>query len=200
MDKPPTKTKPSAQAEETPDELRARGLQLAADYLSAFYRERTEENLDMWQLLSAIYSSPDRRRKLAQQEGQLAGQAARTNPPHPRKFWRKAWGRLVRPLVANCEGDSEEVARVLIATLPAELQAKCPDYPTNKTEFEAAVAVVVAEENFKPELTKCRNEGPWNPLLVARAVLRGLGMKPEDAKSLFRKSQWEAWISEHGTS
>ena len=147
MDKPPTKTKPSAQAEETPDELRARGLQLAADYLSAFYRERSEENLEMWQLLSAIYSSPDRRRKLAQQEGQLAGQAARTDPKHPDKFWRKVWVRLIPDLVAAGDDDSA-VARLLIGVLPAWLQAKCPDYPTSEAELERAVAAVVKDDSF----------------------------------------------------
>jgi len=38
-------------------------------------------------------------------------------------------------------------------------------------KLEAAVAAVIAEENFVPELCECRGEGPWNPLLVARAVL-----------------------------
>lgn len=42
MNKPPTKAKPSAEADETPDELRARLLQLADNYVAAFYRNPTE--------------------------------------------------------------------------------------------------------------------------------------------------------------
>jgi hypothetical protein len=71
MDEPPTKEKPSAEAEDAPDELRARVPQLAKDYVAAFYQNPTEENLEMWHLLSAISCSPDRRRKLAQYERQL---------------------------------------------------------------------------------------------------------------------------------
>jgi hypothetical protein len=91
-----------------------------------------------------------------------------------------------------------EVARLLIRVLPFQLQRKCPNYPTNEAEQEAAVAAVIAEENFVPELCKCRGEGPWNPLLVARAVLGGLGMDKDDAKDLLRRDQWEAWLREHG--
>ena len=47
MEKPPTKAKPSAEPEEAPDDRRARLLQLAADYLSAFRREPNEESLEM---------------------------------------------------------------------------------------------------------------------------------------------------------
>ena len=53
MNKPPTKAKPSAEAEEAPDELRARLLELAQDSFAAFYREPTEENLQLAQLLLA---------------------------------------------------------------------------------------------------------------------------------------------------
>lgn len=133
------KAKPSAEAEETPDELRARLLQLAADYLSAFWREPNEESLEMWQLLLAMSSLPDRRRKLAQYQRQLASKAARTDPKHPDKFWRK-------------------------------------------------------DDSFTAELTKCRSQGPWNPLLAARAVLRGCGISKDDAKSLLRNSRWEEWV------
>ena len=196
-EKPPTKNESSAQAEHAPDELDARLRQLAEDSWAAYFRDRTEEALDRAYLLSAISCSPDRRRKLAQYERRLAGEEARTNPQHPDKYWRKAWLFLIPDLVASEENDLE-VARLLIGVLPAWLQAKCPTYPTNEAELEAAVAAVIAEENFVPELRKCRGEGPWNPLLVARAVLRGLGMTKDDAKDLLRKKQWEAWLREHG--
>ena len=69
MDKPPTKAKRSAEADHAPDDLRARLQQLAQDYFVAFYRDPTEENLQLAQLLAAISSSPDRRRTLAQKNG-----------------------------------------------------------------------------------------------------------------------------------
>jgi len=47
MDEPPTKEKPSAEAEDAPDELRARVPQLAKDYVAALYQNPTEENLEM---------------------------------------------------------------------------------------------------------------------------------------------------------
>jgi len=201
MNKPPTKAKPSAEAEEAPDELRARLLELAQDSFAAFYREPTEENLQLAQLLLAISSMPERRRELAQYERRLAGEAApQTNPKHPDKFWRKVWVRLIPPLVAACKGNPDTVARELIAALPAWLRAKCPNYPTTAEELDQAVTRVLADENFEPELIKCWNQGPWNPLLVARAVLRGVGMKPKDAKSFFRKSQWKAVVREHGAT
>ena len=198
MDKPPTKAKPSGEPGETPDQLRAHLRQLAQDYFLAFRRNPTDEYLEMWHLLFAISSSPDRRRKLAQYERRLTGQAARTDPKHPDKFSRKAWLLLIPDLVAAEEDDSE-VARLLIAVLPAWLRAKC-DYPKNEAEVERAVAEVVKDTNFTPELTKCREEGPWNPLLVARAVLRGCGMSKEGAKALLPKSQWKEWVRRYSAT
>jgi hypothetical protein len=95
-----------------------------------YFRDRTEEQLQRAHLLSAISSSPDQRKKLAQYERQLAGKEARTNSPHPDKFWRKAWLQLVRPLAANCKGDPAAVAHDLILAMPA---AKCPNYPTSES-------------------------------------------------------------------
>jgi hypothetical protein len=189
MDKPPTKAKPSAEAEEAPDELRARLLELAQDSFAAFYREPTEENLQLAQLLLAISSMPERRRELAQYERWLAGEAApQTNPKHPDKFWRKVWVRLIPPLVADCGGDPDTVARELVSLMPAPLRAKCPKYPTTQDEIEAAAQRVA--KSIEPELALWRHSGPWNPLKVGRAVLRGVGMTKQDAKSLLRADQW----------
>jgi hypothetical protein len=188
MDKPPTKAKPSAEPEDAPEELdaeaqdrSARLLQLAGDYLAAFYRDPTEENLQTAQLLIGISGSPDLRRKLANEERQLANKEAGTH----HTFWNKVWVRLVPPLVAYCKGDPDATARDLIAHVPAPLRVRCPDYPTTPGETEAAVAAVVAARNFKPELAMWRACGDVDALKVARAVLRGLGMPKDQAKSLF---------------
>jgi hypothetical protein len=186
MDKPPTKTKPSAEAEEAPDELRARLLELAQDSFAAFYREPTEENLQLAQLLLAISSMPERRRELAQYERRLAGEAApQTNPKHPDKFWRKVWVRLIPPLVADCGGDPDTVARELVSLMPAPLRAKCPKYPTNEAGLERAVAAVLEAKNFRRQVAEWQT-GELDALKLARAVLRGCGMTKNDAKSLLR--------------
>jgi hypothetical protein len=186
MDKPPTKTKPSAEAEEAPDELRARLLELAQDSFAAFYREPTEENLQLAQLLLAISSMPERRRELAQYERRLAGEAApQTNPKHPDKFWRKVWVRLIPPLVADCGGDPDTVARELVSLMPAPLRAKCPEYPTNEAGLERAVAAVLEAKNFRRQVAEWQT-GELDALKLARAVLRGCGMTKNDAKSLLR--------------
>jgi len=186
MDKPPTKAKPSAEAEEAPDELRARLLELAQDSFAAFYREPTEENLQLAQLLLAISSMPERRRELAQYERRLAGEAApQTNPKHPDKFWRKVWVRLIPPLVADCGGDPDTVARELVSLMPAPLRAKCPKYPTNEAGLERAVAAVLEAKNFRRQVAEWQT-GELDALKLARAVLRGCGMTKNDAKSLLR--------------
>ena len=186
MDKPPTKAKGSAEAEEAPDELRARLLELAQDSFAAFYREPTEENLQLAQLLLAISSMPERRRELAQYERRLAGEAApQTNPKHPDKFWRKVWVRLIPPLVADCGGDPDTVARELVSLMPAPLRAKCPEYPTNEAGLERAVAAVLEAKNFRRQVAEWQT-GELDALKLARAVLRGCGMTKDDAKSLLR--------------
>ncbi|HET6417854.1 MAG TPA: hypothetical protein VFG22_16270 [Polyangiales bacterium] len=57
---------------------------------------------------------------------------------------------------------------------------------------------MVRDKEFGPEFNTFRGEGPWNPLLVARAVLRGLGMSGDDAKAALRPDQWEAWAYQRG--
>ncbi len=184
MDKPPAKTKRSAEAEEAPDELDARLRELAQDAWTAYFRDRTEESLQRANLLSAIGYSPERRKKLAQHERRLAGEEAGTNPRHPDLFWRKVWLKLVWPLVTNANGDHRAVARDLIVHMPAPLRVKCPGYPTSEPEFEQAVAKVVAAQQLRQRarhvagmrqlgLTQGRKSGAAGP-----GCEQGRGEKP----------------------
>ena len=163
MDKPPTKAKPSAEWEETPDELDARLRQLAQDYFAAFYRNPTEEHLQLAQLLAVISYSPDRRRELANIERQLARRTAGTS----KTFWRDVWVRLAAPLV-GCEGDPDTLARELIVHLPASMRAKCAKYPTNPDELDEAVAAVVSTIRGLDPHDK------QTPEKVSRVILRQL--------------------------
>jgi hypothetical protein len=192
MDKPPTNAKPSAEAEHAPDELDARLLQLAEDYAAAFHRKPSEEKLQLAQLLRATGESPDLRRKLHEELTSLLNDA-RGNFLHAWQRW--FWVEVIPAAVEGRDGDPEAVARGLIRSMPIQLRAKCPDYPTNEPELKKAVALVVAEENFTPELKLWRKCRDLDQLAVARAVLRGCGMNPKDAKSLTRKKQWDEWLS-----
>ena len=189
----------TASQEEAPDELDARLRELAQDAWAAYFRDRTEANLRRAQLLCAASYSPERRRKLAQYERRLAGEEAGTDPQHPDLFWRKVWLKLVRPLVTNANGDHRAVARDLIVHMPAPLRVKCPYYPTSEPEFEQAVVKVVAARNFASEIAMWRACGSLDSLRVARAVLRGLGVSKDEAKSLLRTNQCEAWLCESDT-
>jgi len=134
----------------------------------------------------AISSMPDRRMELALYERRLAGrEAPQTNPQHPDKFWRKVWVRLIPPLVADCGGDPDTVARELVSLMPAPLRAKCPKYPTNEAGLERAVAAVLEAKNFRRQVAEWQT-GELDALKLARAVLRGCGMTKDDAKSLLR--------------
>jgi NADPH-dependent ferric siderophore reductase len=77
-------------------------------------------------------------------------------------------------------------ARDLILAMPAALSDKRPNYPTSDTELAEAVANVLAARNFEPELKMYWACGELDALKVARAVLRGLGVDKDEAKSLTR--------------
>jgi len=63
MDKPPTKAKPSAEAEEAPDELDARLRQLAQDSFAAFYRERASQPSQVDNSRRRLHGQPVQKRK-----------------------------------------------------------------------------------------------------------------------------------------
>jgi hypothetical protein len=191
VENPSTKAKPSAEADETPDELRARLLQLAEDYVAAFHRNPTEENLQTAQLLRAIGESSDLRQKLHGQRTSLLNEAHGFGHAWQRWYWVGA----IPAAVEGRDGDALAVARDLILWMPVPLRVKCPSYPTNEAELQAAVAAVVRDKEFEPELTLLRNGQRKNGLRVGRAVLRGLGLTKDKAKSQLRKSTFEKWTS-----
>ena len=196
MNKPPTKAEPSAEEEGTPEALADRVLRLAQDCFLAYRDNPTEESLDLFELLSAIGSSPERRKQLANELRRLRNREAGTE----HTFWRKVWLKQVPLFTAYHHGDPEAVARDLIIFAPSELRVRCPNYPTGDTELDGAVSAVVSARNFGPELAMWRACGDIDVLKVARAVLRGLGMSKDEAKSLLPASQWAEIRSSNGSS
>ncbi|MGB3051144.1 MAG: hypothetical protein WBB42_09105 [Polyangiales bacterium] len=200
MDKPPTKHESSAEAEHAPEELRARLRQLAADYRAAFHRKPTEENLQTGDLLRAIGESEELRRKLHQ---------TRTSWLHEKVgashgWYRWVWVQGIRTTLEVHHGNPEAVVQDLIRWVPLAMRAKVrcaedgPGYPTNEAELEEAVARVLEQRDFRPELALWKACDDFDSLKVARAVLRGLGMTKDAVKDLLRRDQWEAWLREHG--
>ncbi len=121
MDKPPTKTKPSAEAEEAPDELDAdaqerieRLRQLADDYAAAFHRKPNPEDLRMARklremsredlLLPETKLIPDgdgfRVREIPDRFIRVSGKAINEalKTPHRNTWERQTWVNLI-PIV-----------------------------------------------------------------------------------------------------
>jgi hypothetical protein len=204
MDKPPTKAKPSAEAEDAPEQLDAdaqerieRLRQLADDYAAAFHRKPNPEDLRMARklremsredlLLPETKLIPDgdgfRIREIPDRFIRVSGKAINEalKTPHRHTWERQTWVNLIPVAIKSREGDSVAVARDLIAIMPASLRAKCPDYPgcpdgkEDWDAFEAAAATVAARIHDQVQIRK--GDGPFKLIKVGRAVLTALGAK-----------------------
>jgi hypothetical protein len=196
----PAKAKPSAEADETPDELDARLRELAQDCWAAFFRDQTEENLQRANLLSAIGYSPDRRKKLAQYERRFAGEEARTDPPHPDLFWRKVWCKLVPVVVAHRHGEPEAVARDLVVCMPVALRLECSKLPKERNRAWGRGCRRGQCSQLRARTRHVAGVRRLGLTQGRKGRAAGLGVTKDDAKSLLRKGQWEAWVREHGAT
>ncbi len=136
MDIPPTEDESSAEAQEAPDELRARLLQFANDYVASFYRNPTEENLQTAQPLRATGESSDLRRKRHSGWTSLLNKAHGFGHARQRRHWVDA----IPAAAEGRDGDPEAVAQDLILYMPVTVRAECLGQPTNKTEHTATYA------------------------------------------------------------
>jgi hypothetical protein len=144
MDKPPTKTKPSAFDAEA-KALDQRLRQLISDYAALFLRypnvegRPSVEALEKMQVLAALRVHPWRK-KLAAQASKLEREAFGEG----HNWYLRMWIDSIPTIVARCEWDVQSVARNLITTLPAPLRVRCPGYPAleDRDAFADATAAV----------------------------------------------------------
>jgi hypothetical protein len=68
--------------------------------------------------------------------------------------------------------------------MPASLRVKCPNFPADPGAFETAATAVALR--IEAELKLWRVCGDADPVAVGRAVLRGLGLTKDQARSALR--------------
>jgi hypothetical protein len=205
MDKPPAKTKPSAEREHAPEELDAeaqerieRLRQLADDYAAAFHRKPNPEDYKMARKLREM-SRPDallpatelvpegdgfRVREIPDQFIRVSGKAINAALKNPLRWERETWIGLIPDAIKQEDGDSLAVARDLIAIMPASLRAKCARYPgcpdgkEDWDAFEARAKEVAAKIHDQVQIGK--HCGPLDLIKIGRAVLTALGARRAD--------------------
>ena len=205
MDKPPTKPKRTAEAEDAPDEpdaeaqeRSARLRQLADDYAAAFHRKPNPEDLRMARKLREM-SRPDallpateliregdgfRVREIPDRFIWVSGKAINAALKNPLRWERETWIGLIPDAIKQEDGDSLAVARDLIAIMPASLRAKCARYPgcpdgkEDWDAFEARAKEVAAKIHDQVQIGK--HCGPFDMIKIGRAVLSVLGAKRPD--------------------
>jgi hypothetical protein len=172
MDKPPTKAKPSAEAEEAPDEVDAdakpsafeaeakalddRLRQLTGDYAALFLRypnvegrHRRDEVLEKMQVLGAIRVHPWRK-KMADEASKFE-RAAFGEGQH---VFLQMWIDGVSEILERGDWDVAFAARNLITTLPAPLRLKCPGYPAAEDRHAFAAATAAVANKIRDKVNK----------------------------------------------
>jgi len=172
MDKPPTKAKGSAEAEEAPDELDAdakpsafdteaneldqRLRQLISDYAALFLRypnvegrDRRDEVLEKMQVLAAIRVHPWRK-EMAKQASNFEREAFGGG----QHVFLQMWIDGVPEILERGEWDVDFAARNLITTLPAPLRVRCPGYPALEDRDAFAAATVAVADKIRDKVNQ----------------------------------------------
>jgi hypothetical protein len=123
MDKPPTKAKPSAEAEETPGPRQVEPAPVVA-----------------------IAGVPVRIPKL-RKDGSLAWQKLRGRPSEGTQL-----ANLTRWAIAVCDGDPAEVVKTVIARLPEPVLAKCKHANKDPDEIGRTIAHLLPDEGLQSEM------------------------------------------------
>jgi hypothetical protein len=182
MDKPPTKTKPSAfdaEAKALDDRLR----ELISDYAALFLRYPNVEGrpsvevLEKMQVLAAIRVHPWRK-KLADEASKIE-RAAFGEGQH---VFLQMWIDGVPEILERGDWDVDFAARNLITTLHASLRVRCPDYPAleDRDAFTAATAAVASKIRDKVnEAAANDSERCQDPdaIAIGRLALEAMGYK-----------------------
>jgi hypothetical protein len=127
MDKPPTKAKPSAEAEETPGPRQVEPAPVVA-----------------------IAGVPVRIPKL-RKDGSLAWQKLKGRPSEGAELVN-----LTRWAIAVCDGDPPEIVKTVIAHLPEPVLAKCKQADKDPDEIGREIADLLPDEGLRSEMTAGR--------------------------------------------
>jgi hypothetical protein len=188
MDKPPTKTKPSAfdaEAKALDDRLR----ELISDYAALFLRYPNVEGrpsvevLEKMQVLAAIRVHPWRK-KLAAIAASEINAAFGESHGWLRRMWIEGIAFHVERRCAAAEREAiarddaivrEAIARDVIATMPADLRTRCPGYPSLYDPDAIQTAAVAVSLKIKTELNLGIHGGDLDAIKIGRLTLTALG-------------------------
>jgi hypothetical protein len=192
MDKPPTKAKPSAEAEEAPDELDAdakagafdaeakaldqRLRQLISDYAALFLRYPNVEGrpsvevLEKMQVLATIRVHPWRK-KLADEASKIE-RAAFGEGQH---VFLQMWIDGIPEILERGDWDLDFAARNLITTLPAPLRVRCPRYPGTEDRDAFSAAAVAVASKIRDEVKDSKRCKDPDAITIGRLALEAMG-------------------------
>jgi hypothetical protein len=135
MDKPPTKAKPSAEAEELPEPQQVEPAPVVAI-------AGAKVRIPRWK-----------------KDGSLVWQKLRGRPSEGAQLVN-----LTRWAIAVCDGDPSEVVKTVIAHLPEPMLAKCKNANRDPDEIGREIAALLPDEGLRSEMTdrrlKCLDANP----------------------------------------
>ena len=175
MDKPPTKTKPSAFDAEAKG-LDQRLQQLTGDYAALFLRypnvegRPSVEAYEKMRVLAAIRVHPWRK-ELAKQASKFEREAFGEG----QHVFVQMWINGIPEILERGEWDVDFAARNLITTLPAPLRVRCPGYPAleDRDAFAAATKAVADKiRNAVQDSKRCKDP---DAIKIGRLALTALG-------------------------
>ena len=188
MNKPPTKTKPSAFDDEA-KELDKRLSQLVSDYTMLFLRYPNAEGrpsvevLEKMQVLAALRVHPWRK-KLAARANELQREAFGEGQHWFHQMWIDGIAFHVERRCAAAEREAiarddaivrEAIARDVIATMPADLRTRCPRYPSLHDPDQISAAAVTVGLKIKTELSLGIHGGDLDAIKIGRLALKAMG-------------------------
>jgi hypothetical protein len=135
MDKPPTKTKPSAEAEETPEPHKVQAAPVVA--------------------IAGVPVRIPRWKK----DGSLVWQRLKGRPSEGAELVN-----LTRWAIAVCDGDPPEIVKTVIAHLPEPVLAKCKHANKDPDEIGREIADLLPDEGLRSEMIARRldcQDGAW---------------------------------------